>query len=121
MHELHTHRPAIHPPRLTRSFAFDLQFRLGRRMKEAERIEIGLQISPAPKNFEYTLALAARSLEHAGRRAISRCLGSRHRSVTRIMDARHCCQIQGRNFRIALRWLPNRDSYPENADATDEI
>jgi hypothetical protein len=60
VHEVRADRPAINLSRLVGRFAGQEQFRMRLGLQEAERIEIGLEISPAAKGIEDALALFAR-------------------------------------------------------------
>ena len=60
VHEVRADRPAINPSRLVGRFAGHDQLRMRLGLQEAERIEVGLEISPAAKGIEDALALFTR-------------------------------------------------------------
>ncbi len=60
VHEVRADRPAINLSRLVGRFAGHDQLRMRLGLQEAERIEIGLEISPAAKGIEDALAVFAR-------------------------------------------------------------
>jgi hypothetical protein len=59
------------------------------RAKEAERIEVGFQISPTAVSIEYAFAFSVRCVQQCGRGSLSASFQSGHMDTTRIMDERH--------------------------------
>ncbi len=60
VHEVRADRAAINLSRLVSRFAGDDQLWMRLGLQEAERIEVGLEISPAAKGIEDALAVFAR-------------------------------------------------------------
>jgi len=89
VHEFDADGPAIGPPGFAGKFAVQLQFWLRLWPQEAERIEVGLQITPAAEGIENPLAFRGTRLEALESSSGSRfCLDRHCRRLagTRIMD-----------------------------------
>ncbi len=88
MHELRSDGAAIDTARLLSEFAVDRQLGVGNGAEEAERIEVGFQVSPAAKCIEHAFALSVGCVQYSAGGSGNSLGSSGHMSVTRIMDER---------------------------------
>src|SRR5262249_55026030 len=88
VHELDANGAAINAASFASQFAVDFKFGTGLRGEKAKRIEVGLQVSPAPEGIEHQLALRAGRLYF--RHTLRSCC-----HVSRITDAKHAVVDSG--------------------------
>ena len=87
VNELRAHRPAIDTASLFGELALDHQVGMKLRTKEPQRVEVGFEISPAPKRVEGAFAFGIRGSHQAS------CGASRRSSVV-LLDG-HIRQFLG--------------------------